>query len=689
MTTATRRTIKTMCPMNCHPTFCGMEVDVEDDRVVAVRGDKDNPDSRGFLCLRGNAAPEIIDNPLRLLHPLARDRRDGEFSQTSCPQALDRIANAIAAVDPKEVAIWSGHGVFISALGGQSINRFANLLGCQAWSPAIVCWALGGFGIAATGDVEVNTKEDMGANSDLVILWGANLASQPNTAPHLIAAKRRGAYVVTIDVRRTEAAEKSDEVLLVRPSTDAALALAMMHVIIREALYDAEFVAEHTLGFEALREHVEQYTPEWAAGVTGIPAEQIAALARRYATTERAMILIGGSSMHKSSNGWMGARAISCLPALCGKLGQAGAGLGPRHRGSAHGERLASIVAADRRPPGEYQLSQMPSIIEEIEAGHVKVLLLLGTDMLSSFAGAGRVAEALRRVELIVAYDLFMSDTAAAHADIVLPGTSWVEAPGLKVTNTHAYFMEQVIAPRGEARPLPDLLDALAARLGIEDFFPWQSPQAAIDAILDHDSTGHATVEQMRGQGNKQALAISHVAHPDLRFATPSGKIEFYSERLEGFGMPPLPVFEEPSETPRSRPDLATRYPLVFRQGRTFTHFHSFYQHGRALPSLRRAEPEPEVWIAPADAELRGIAAADPVRVYNERGSVQAKARVTDDIPAGVVWMHDGWFGVNHLTSTGKAIPDAAVANFPFAAGQAAYEAMVEVSLAVDSAASR
>jgi anaerobic selenocysteine-containing dehydrogenase len=680
MTARVRRTIKTMCPMNCHPTYCGMEVDIEDGRVVAIRGDRDNPDSRGFLCLRGHAAQEVIENPLRLLHPLERGARSDAFVRTSWEAALDRIAAAVRGVDPREVAVWPGHGTFVSLMGAQYAARFANLLGFQMWAASIVCWALGGYGVAMTGDFEVNTKEDMGANSDLILLWGANLASQPNTTPHLIAAKRRGARVVTIDVRRTEAAEHSDDVLIVRPSTDAALALAMMHVIIDEGLYDAAFVAEHTVGFEQLREHVRACTPAWAAEITGLAPEAIVALARRYAATERAMIVIGGSSMHKSANGWMGARAIACLPALCGKLGKAGAGLGPRHSARTHGMGIGSIVASDRRPPGEYQLNQMRAILESIEAGRVRVLFLLGTDMLSSFADAGRVERALANVDLVVSYDLFLNDAALACADVVLPATSWVEWPSLKMTNTHVYLMEQAIAPRGEARPLHEVLDALAQRLGVQDFFPWRDPEQAIDAVLDHSSVGHVTVEQLRRQGGNQAMAISHVAHPDLNFPTPSGKIEFYSEQLAQAGLPPLPVYEEASETPRSRPDLAQRYPLVFRQGRTFGHFHGFYQHGRALPSLVRNEPEPEVWIAPGDAAARGIAPGAPVRVYNDRGALEARARVTDAVPAGVVWMHDGWPGVNRLTSSADALPDEAVARSPIAAGQAAYEALVQVS---------
>src|SRR5207245_329227 len=245
---------------------------------------------------------------------------------------------------------------------------FSNIYGCQWWSPAIICWALGGFGLGLTGLLEPNTKEDMGANSNLILLWGANLASQPNTGRHLAAAKRRGARIVTIAVREAE-------------------------------------------------------------------------VARRYAGTRPAMIVVGGSSTHKASNGWHAARAIACLPALTGQVGVAGGGLGPRHGASLRGQVLGNIVALDRRPPGDDVPSQMTRITESLVSGRVRVLLLFGTNMLSSFADAHRVAEGLARQDLVVCYDLFENDTARRFADVLLPSTSWLEELGCKATNTHVYLM--------------------------------------------------------------------------------------------------------------------------------------------------------------------------------------------------------------------------------------------------------
>ncbi len=274
---AAPRTVRTMCPMNCHPTLCGMLVDIDPDgQVTAVRGDPGNPDSRGFLCQRGHASREIIGNPERLLHPLRRRPRSGSWQRTSWDDALDTIAATSRAVGAEAVGAWSGHGLFANSYGtrlhSELLRRFANLAGWQWWTPSMVCWGLGAFGLALTGVLRVHTPEDLAANAALVLLWGANLASQPTTGRHLQAARRRGARVVTLDVRRTEASALSDETLLLRPGTDAALALGMMSVIVSEGLHDREFVASHTVGFEQLAAHLARHPAEWAAEVTGVPA---------------------------------------------------------------------------------------------------------------------------------------------------------------------------------------------------------------------------------------------------------------------------------------------------------------------------------------------------------------------------------------------------------------------------------
>src|SRR5437667_12896 len=521
------RLVRTMCPMNCHPTLCGRLVEIEDGRLLGVRGDPDNPDSRGFLCIRGQASREIIGNPRRLLHPLVRARRgEDAWRRAEWAEVLDRIVEGMRAVGREAVGTWSGHGLFANNYGtriaSHLLRRFSNLYGCQWWNPTMICWGLGAWGLGLTGALETNTKEDMGAHANLILLWGANLASQPNTARYVAA------------------------------------------------------------------------------------------------TTRPAMIVLGGSSMHKGANGWTGGRAIGCLPALTGNLGIPGGGFGPRHGSAVHGQGLASIVAEERRPPGRYVPNQMVRITEALLDGRVRALLLFGTDMLSSYADAGRVAEGLERADLVVSYDLFMNDTARRFADVVLPATAWLEELGCKSTNTHLYLMPKVLEPPGETRPVAWVLKALASRLGVDDFYPWESDEGPINAILDHPATGHATVAALRAEDGIRALRISHVAYPDRKFHTPSGKVEFSSDRARSFGLPALPVYVEPPASP---------YPLAFRQGRTLTQFHGFYDHGRALPTLANADPEPYLCIAPADPAARAIADGAAIKIHNERGEFHARAR--------------------------------------------------------------
>ena len=674
-----------MCPMNCHPTLCGMLAEVRDGKLIGVKGDEANPDSQGFLCIRGQASREIIDNPARLLHPLIRDRRTDEFRRATWDDVLDRIVSTTAQSEPQSVGIWPGHGVFTTNYGtrisSQLLARFANFYGCQFWNPAMICWGLGGFGLGLTGMLETHTKEDMGEHSQLIILWAANLTSQPNTARHLLAAKRRGAHIVTIDVRRTEAAAKSDDVLIIRPGTDTALALGMMHVICAEQRHDAAFVVGHTIGFERLAAHLQAFTPAWAAEITGIAAERIVALARRYAATRPAMIVLGGSSMHKGGNGWQAGRAISCLPALTGNVGIPGGGFGPRHGSAAHGRGLGNIVETGRRAPGTALPNQMSAVTAALREGRITTLLLMGTNMLSSFAASAQVAAGLEQTRLIVSYDLFLNDTARRFADIVLPGTAWLEELGCKMTHTHLYLMEPALEPPGETRSLYRLVKELAARLNLEGFHPWASEEAMVDAILDHPCTGHATVAALRAQGGIRALNVSHVANPMLDFDTPSRKIEFYSEQAQRLGLPALPSHEQPAkQDPRTGPSRRA-YPLALTQGRTLNHFHSFYNNGRELPTLARRESEPTLWISPADAAIRNVADSAAIRIFNERGDLLARARVTDRIPAGTVWMRDGWPNLNRLTAGEPVLPDAAVDLFAFSAGQATFDAMVEVAL--------
>lgn len=673
MTKTATTNIKTMCPMSCHPTFCGMLVEVKDGKLVGTKGDKDNPDSQGFLCVRGQNAHEVIGNSKRLLRPKIRKQRGlDEWRDASWDEALRLIADNIKAATAERTGIWLGHGTF--TLGGATSNqlaaRFANLFGCHNWSPSMICWGLGAFGIGLTGTLATNTKEDLSANSELVVLWGANFASQPNTARHIVHARKRGAKIITIDIRKSETAAQSNEVYVIRPGTDAALALAMMNVIIGESLHDQAFIDEHTVGFEELREHVQQYTPDWAAGITGLTAGRIAALARTCATIKPAMILLGGSSMHKGDNTWSAARAISCLPGLTGNLGVAGGGMGPRHGANAPAAGNIAAVDDPKKPAREIP-QQMHEIAAALGHGDLDVMLLMGTNMLSSFSDTNAVAAGLAKTKLVVCFDLFMSDTARQAADVVLPGTAWLEETGYKATNSHFYLMEQALEPEGETKPLYWVFSQLADRLGLKDYFPWGSQEELLDALLDNPVTGHTTIAALRQSDGMAELNLPQVAYADRKFQSPSGKVEFYSERAKDAGLSPFPSYQGPRQAKNGK--------LTLTQGRTLTHFHSFYDHGQALPGLAKHNSALEVWMSPEDAKARDIADRTPIQLSNERGRLEAVAHVTENIPAGVVWTRDGWEGFNSITSGDAVLPAAALNIFPFAVGQSHFGAEVDV----------
>ncbi|HEY0755963.1 MAG TPA: molybdopterin-dependent oxidoreductase [Ktedonobacteraceae bacterium] len=678
---AERRQITTMCPMNCTPTQCGMVVEVEENKLLALKGDQQNPDSRGFLCIRGRASQEIFENPKRLLSPLRRvgERGEDQWEQCSWDEAYAQIVGAIKGSSPERVGLWRGHGAGTTGPTGNTlISRLGMLGGFQHWSSSIVCWAMGGYGLGLTGTLKTSTKEDMAAHARTILLWGATLASQPDLGPHLVAARKRGAHIIHIDTRRTEASRHADEVFLLAPGSDAALALALAHVIILEELYDQEFVASSTLGFAQFAAHVRQYTPEWAATVTGLEPERIRDLARLYARQTPAVIVLGGSSMFKHQHGWEPSRAIACLPALTGQLGRAGGGMGQRHGGSPDGIGYADVLAdiSEKMPQAAVIPSHMASITEALTAGQLDVLLLFGTNMLSSFADANELARGLARVGLIVSYDLFMNETARRYADLVLPATAWLEDLGLKQTATHIYLMEQALAPEGACRSLVTILRQLAEQLALANFFPWQDTEDYVNALLAAQTTASGeplTVAELRVQGGYwQKNGLSHIAYQDRSFQTPSGKVEFWSERARQAGLSPLPSYTTPAPA---------AYPLRFCQGRTLTAFHSFFDEGQALPTLARANTGPQLWIHPQDARERQIAHDAPIVIANQRGQFAARAYITGDVLPGVVWMRDGWSGINRVTSGAAIVPVAANKIVPgVPGGQAAYDAWVEVS---------
>ncbi len=384
--------------------------------------------------------------------------------------------------------------------------------------------------------------------------------------------------------------------------------------------------------------------------------------------------------MFKHAHGWEASRAIACLPALIGQLGCAGGGFGPRHRAFVHADGQTDVQAIAQRPPGIYIPNHMASIANAINSGNIDVLFLFGSNILSSFSSAASLEKSLGQVKLIVAYDIFKNETIRRVADLILPGTIWLEELGLKETASHIYLMERALQPVTEVRPLIRILRDMAERLNINGYFPWTDEEEYLNTLLapQHTDNGASlTLKLLRQKGGIwQKSSLSHIAYPDLKFHTPSGKIEFWSDRAQKVGLPPLPTFT------LLQNNNGTNYPLQFRQGRTITAFHAFYDEGRALPSLTRANTGPELWIHPSDAHQRGIETGCPIQIFNQRGQFQAKAYVTAQVLQGVIWMRDGWVGVNDLTNADPTLSSEAsdlIDPYMIPGGQAAFDAFVEV----------
>jgi anaerobic selenocysteine-containing dehydrogenase len=502
--------------------------------------------------------------------------------------------------------------------------------------------------------------------ADLVVLWGVNAAySTINVMTLVKQARRQGAYVVVIDPYRTATAAQADEHLMVRPGTDTALALAVMHVLVNEGLIDGRYVARATVGFERLAEHVKAWPPERVASITGLPAATIAAFARRYGAGPRSFIRAGiGLSRH--TNGGMACRTIACLPALTGAYADP------------HGGALLSSGGAfgvDTRPLERPDLvpTPPPRVVNMIHLGRaltdaalrprVEALYVYNSNPAAICPDQNVVLRGLAREDLFtVVHEQVLTDTAH-YADLVLPATTSMEHEDLYLSYGHLYVQlaPPVLPPRGEARSNWTVFGMLARALGVAEAHYAKTPEQLIRELLAAGdvSVRGITYERLRAEGSVRL----DVPRPYLPFAegapTPSGKVELYSERLASAGLPGLPTYVPLAEGPEDTA-LAARYPLqcIVPPNRFFLNS-SFSQSGR----LRARQQTPTVLIAAEDAGPRGIADGDAVRVFNGRGEARFTARVTDATRGGVVvaegiwWhrFHPGGRGVNVLTSDREA----------------------------------
>ena len=638
---------------------------MEGGHVTAVTGDPAHPFTQGVICGKVREYAERVHSPLRITRPLRRvgPKGAGRFEPIGWDEAIADVARrwrAIIAAHGAEailpfsyagsmgqVQYYAGHPLF-HGLGASRLDR-------------TICVGTAYAGWRATvGAVTGNDSEQM-VGADLVVLWGINAAySSINVMTLVKQARARGAWIVVVDPYRTPTAQQADEHLMVRPGTDGALALAMMHVLVAEDRLDHDYLARATLGFDRLAEHVRAWSPARVAPIVGLPEATIVAFARRYGATRASFVRVGiGLSRH--DNGGMTCRTLACLPALTGAYADPHGG-GLLSSGGAAGFDYSVLERPDLMP------DPPPRLINMVQLGRVltdpaltppvKALYVYSSNPAAICPNQALVLAGLARDDLFtVVHEQVMTDTAH-YADLVLPATTSMEHEDVYRSFGHFYLQltAPVVPPVGEARSNWEVCGILARALGVAEAHYARPPAAVIRELLARgdDTVRGITYEQLREAGSVRL----NLPRPYMPFAagapTDSGRVELYSERLAARGLPPLPTWTPLREGP-ANDALGVRYPLqcIVPPNRFFLNS-SFSQS----ELLRRRQGTPTVMLAPSDATARGIADGAEVRVESARGAARFTARVTDATRAGVaviegIWwhrFHPGGRGVNVLT---------------------------------------
>ncbi|MCB0191709.1 MAG: molybdopterin-dependent oxidoreductase [Anaerolineae bacterium] len=642
------------CPHDC-PDTCAWQVMVQNGTAIKLVGDSDHPFTRGVLCAKVDHYLERVYSPERILYPMRRvgAKGEGKFERVSWDEALmdisGRLQDIIAQNGPTAILPYSYMGTQ-GLIQRDAGHPFFDRLGTTRLVRNI-CGSAGFAGSVVTNGISPPTLPEDIVHSRFIILWGTNtVVTNLHLWPFIQQARKNGATLVVIDPAKTRTAAQADWHVQPLPGTDAALALGMMHVIVQESLYDADYVERYTLGFEPLRERLTEYPPERAAQITGLEADEIIKLAKAYATTRPTAIrtLIG---LEHHSNGAMMHRTIKCLPALVGAWRERGGGI---IGGPAEAFFRSLNIAAVRKPELEDQNIRSVNMVQLGQAltSHeldppIRSLIVHSSNPAAIAPNQNLVLQGLRREDLFtVVHEQFLTDTARS-ADYVLPATTQLEHADLLWSWGHKYLTlnQPAIEPLGEAVPNTEFFRRLAASLGLEDAHLFTSDEERIRTLLtsDHPYLDGISYEQLEENGWAPLnLPADYCSLAEGGFATPSGKCEFYAESLIAQGLDPLPTHVPPKESPVGDPELARRYPLMLLTAKSALHFlNSSYAN---LPRHLKAEGAPHLDLHMDDAVPRDIRDGDQVRVYNDRGEVKLRARVGNRIRTGVVSMPSGWW---------------------------------------------
>lgn len=672
--------VRGACPHDC-PDTCSLLTTVENGVAVRVQGNPDHRPTDGVLCAKVSRYVERSYHPDRVLRPLRRTgpKGSGQFEPVSWDEALQAIATrlgAIAARDPQAILPYSYCGTMGWVQGDGMAARFFHRLGASLLDRTI-CSVAGSAALVHTLGAKVGMRVEFFAEAKLILIWGSNsITSNLHFWRLAQEAKRRGAKLVCIDPRRTETAEKCHEHLQILPGTDAALALALMHELVRNDWLDHDYIARHTLGWEALRERALRWSPERAAAVCGIDAQRIRDLARDYGTIRPAAIRLN-YGMQRVHGGGNAVRAVACLPALVGAWRDRAGGLLLSSSGWSTLDR-ATVQRPDLLAGRTPRSINMVTIGDDLQrpsspafGPRIEAVVVYNSNPVAVAPDSGQVARGFAREDLFtVVLEHFRTDTAD-HADYILPATTQLEHWDLHTAYGHTDVLlnRPAIAPLGEARPNSQIFRELAARMGFTD--PCFADTD--EAICRQACAGRIDFDELLRTGFA-SLPVPDAPFADGNFPTASGRCEFFSAALARQGLDGLPDHVPNHEAFGSSP----RYPLAMISPPARNFLNSSFVN---VDSLRAIEREPLLEIHPLDAQARGIDDGTVVRVFNDRGEYRCRAQVCERARPGVVnglgvwWRKLGLAGTNVNQLTSQRLTD-------IGAGPVFYDCLVDVQAA-------
>jgi anaerobic selenocysteine-containing dehydrogenase len=660
----------------------------EAGKATRIQGDPDHPVTRGFLCGKVAKYLDRVYSPDRLLYPmrrrasvpkglLAQGREAEAFERISWDEALDFIAARLMQTSdeygPESILPYSYAGT-IGVLGyGSMDRRFFHRLGASQLDRTI-CSTAGGDALLSVYGRKLGTDTEDFSRARLIVAWGANIhGNNVHLWPFVEEARRNGAKLVVIDPYRTRTARAADWHIAINPGTDAALALGMMHILIRDSLYDREYVAEHTHGFEQLKVRAAEYSPERVAAWTGVSAVDVERLAFEYATVSPAVIRLN-YGIQRSENGGASVRAVAMLPALTGAWKRRGGGLQLSTSGAFPWDKQAierpdlMLDSPLGRAARVVNMAQLGRALTELDEPRVHAMFVYNSNPAAIAPNQTQVLRGMGREDLFtVVHEQFFTDTAD-YADVVLPATTFLEHKEVQGAYGHYYVQlsNQAIEPVGEARSNVWLFSELAQRMGFTEACFKDTPDDLIEQALWKDKAQPAWFAGMSAASLDEAgghIRLKFEAEMKGEkfmpfaaggFGTPSGKVEFYSEALAAQGLDPLPGFVPPTE---SRHGAVGEYPLEFLPRKADNYMNSTFAN---LPAHQKMEDGrmATLEIHAVDAAARGIADGDMVDVFNGRGSIELTARIGTTVSPGVVasrlsWnkLSGGGHNVNLLTS--------------------------------------